>query len=269
VDEVCALLIKREVSDGIIALGYTDEALEILKEKKGGNFYILRGDKINYNDIEFREIFGLAISQQPNQELVIENYVENIVTDNKDLPLGAKRDLILSTITLKYTPSNSIAIGYKGMVIGIGAGQQNRVDCIKLAGNKSRVFLMRQNPECIKLLDLFKGGVKRQEKVNAIIKYIHNDFNELELQNWRNLFVDGKITLLDDTIIEDYFYSLVGLSLSSDAFFPFRDNIDYSSKYGITYLVQPGGSVQDSSVIDACNDYGMTMTLSNKRMFLH
>ena len=269
VDEVCALLIKREVTDGIIALGYTDEALEILKAKKGGNFYILRGDKINYNDIEFREIFGLAISQQPNQELVIENYVENIVTDNKDLPLGAKRDLILSTITLKYTPSNSIAIGYKGMVIGIGAGQQNRVDCIKLAGNKSRVFLMRQNPECIKLLDLFKGGVKRQEKVNAIIKYIHNDFNELELQNWRNLFVDGKITLLDDTIIEDYFYSLVGLSLSSDAFFPFRDNIDYSSKYGITYLVQPGGSVQDASVIDACNDYGMTMTLSNKRMFLH
>ena len=269
VDEDCAKLIKREVSDGIIALGYTPEALEILKLKKGGKFYILQGKNCGYQNIEFREIFGMALSQSSNQELVTEKYLEQIVTENQNIPDISRKDLILATITLKYTPSNSIAYALDGMVIGVGAGQQNRVDCIKLAGRKSQVFILRKHPLCLKLLDMFKEGVKRQDKVNAIIKYINNDFSALELENWRELFVDGEITLLDSNIIDDYLEDISGLSLSSDAFFPFRDNIDYASKYGVSYLLQPGGSIQDEGVIQACNDYGMSMALSGKRMFLH
>lgn len=269
VDTDCAKLIKREVSDGIIALDYTSDALEILKSKKGGKFYILKGKKLDYQNIEFREIFGMALSQASNRELVTEKYLENIVTENKELEYQQKKDLILATITLKYTPSNSIAYALNGMVIGVGAGQQNRVDCIKLAGRKSQVFLLRQHPLSLKLLDMFKTGIKRQDKVNAVIKYINNDFSELELENWRSLFIDGAITLFDPDIIDTYLADKKGLSISSDAFFPFRDNIDYANKYGVSYLLQPGGSIQDPGIIEACNEYGMTMALSGKRMFLH
>ena len=270
IDETCARLIKREVSDGIIALDYTNEALEILKEKKKGKFYIIKGKSLQYQDIEFREIFGMALSQQPNKELVTEDYLKNIVTHNNNLTSEQKKDLILATITLKYTPSNSIAYAYQGMVIGVGAGQQNRVDCIKLAGQKSRKYLLRFHPLCVKLLDCFSEGVKRQEKVNALLKYIANDFHDLELDNWRKLFrEDCEIEMLDDEIKNEYLNDLKGLSLSSDAFMPFRDNIDVASKYGVSCIIQPGGSVQDQSVIDACQDYNMTMAFSGLRMFLH
>ena len=271
VDETCAQLIKREVSDGIIALGYTDEALKILKQKKKGNFHILQGKSLNYQDLEIREIFGLALSQTPNRELVTESYLDNIVTSDSDaLTEEVKRDLILATITLKYTPSNSISYAYQGMVIGVGAGQQNRVDCIKLAGNKSQKYLLRFHPKCLALWDLFQEGVKRQDKVNAILKYIQDDFHEVEWVNWRSLFrEDAEIKRLDASARNEYLKEVQGISLSSDAFMPFRDNVDVASKYGVSYIIQPGGSVQDESVIGAANEYGMKMAFSGKRMFLH
>jgi len=268
VDDTCAMLIKREVSDGIIALGYTDEALKILKGKKGGKFYIIRGKSLKYQELEFREIFGMALSQTPNRELVNESYLEKVVNQGQELTEEKKEDLILATITLKYTPSNSISYAYRGMVIGVGAGQQNRVDCIKLAGQKSRKFLLRFHPRCVELLDKFNEGVKRQEKVNAILKYIQNDFHETELENWKKLFSE-EIELLDSDSQTEYLSTQQDLSLSSDAFMPFRDNVDTASKYGVGYIIQPGGSVQDESVIEATREYGMTMVFSGKRMFLH
>ena len=268
VDETCARLIKREVSDGIIARDYTEEALKILKSKKGGKFYILKGKEVRYGDIEFREIGGMAISQKCNSELVTPEYCSNIVTQNTNIPTDVVSDLVLATITLKYTPSNSISIAHQGMVIGIGAGQQNRVDCLKLAGNKSKLFMLRQHPLVQKLLTLFNDNVKRQDKVNAVVKYINNDFSELELQEWKKLFRE-ELPLLDDDLKEEYLSQVSELALSSDAFFPFRDNIDYASKYGIKYIVQPGGSIQDDNIIQACNEYKMSMALSGKRMFLH
>ena len=272
VDETCARLIKREVSDGIIALGYTDEALEILKSKKGGKFYIIRGKSLRYQDMEFREIFGMALSQTPNHELVTDAYLQNVVQLGNTLTPEKKNDLILATITLKYTPSNSIAYANQGMVIGVGAGQQNRVDCIKLAGNKSRKFLLRYHPLCLELLDKFRDGVKRQEKVNAVLKYIQNDFHENELVNWRKLFPEGvgeTIEMLNVEKQNEFLEGKKDLSLSSDAFMPFRDNIDTAAKYGVGYIIQPGGSVQDESVIEATKEYNMTMVFSGKRMFLH
>lgn len=271
VDETCALLIKREVSDGIIALGYTDKAMKILKQKKNGNFHILRGKSLNYQDLEIREIFGLALSQSPNRELVTNSYLDKIVTNNKQfLTEEVKRDLILATITLKYTPSNSISYSYQGMVIGVGAGQQNRVDCIKLAGNKSQKYLLRYHPRCLALWELFKEGVKRQDKVNAILKYIQDDFHDIEWQNWKSLFKENvEIARLDGEAKSEYLNEINGISLSSDAFMPFRDNIDVASKYGVSYIIQPGGSVQDASVISAADEYEMTMAFSGKRMFLH
>lgn len=269
VDETCAKLIKREVSDGIIALDYTKDALNILKQKKGGKFYIFKGKSINYADIEFREIGGYALSQKSNSELVKPSYLQHIVTQETEITSEQKEDLLLATITLKYTPSNSITIAYQNMVIGVGAGQQNRVDCLKLAGRKSQVFLLRQHPLCLALQDKFIDGVKRQDKVNAIIKYINNDFSELELKQWMCLFQEGEITLLDDFVTEEYLNSMEGLSCSSDAFFPFRDNIDYAHKYGVRNILQPGGSVQDESVIEACDEYNMVMAFSGKRLFLH
>ena len=268
VDETCARLIKREVSDGIIARDYTEDALKILKSKKGGKFYILKGKEVKYSEVEFREIGGMAISQKCNSELVTPEYCSNIVTQNTNIPTDVVSDLVLATITLKYTPSNSISIAYRGMVIGVGAGQQNRVDCLKLAGNKSRLFMLRQHPLVQKLLTLFNDNVKRQDKVNAIVKYINNDFSELELQEWRKLFRE-EVPLLDDNLKEEYLSQISELALSSDAFFPFRDNIDYASKYGIKYIVQPGGSIQDDNIIEACNEYNMSMAFSGKRMFLH
>ena len=273
VDKTCALLIKREVTDGIIAKDYTDEALEILKTKKNGNFYIFKGNDINYDNIEFRELYGMAISQKPNDEIIDYSYLNNIVTNNSNLSIQSKNDLLLSLITLKYTPSNSISIAYNNCVIGIGAGQQNRVDCIKIAGNKSRNYLLRSHPKCIKLLQKFKSSVKRQDKVNAIIKYINNDFTEIEYNQWKQYFdFDDNINTMELLTDEDklsYLKANFGLSLSSDAFFPFRDNIDYAARYNISNIIQPGGSIQDSNIIEACNTYNMTMITTNKRFFLH
>ena len=270
VDTCCAKLLKREVSDGIIALGYTEEALEILKNKKKGKFMIIRGKSLNYQDREYREIFGLSLSQRANREIITDSYLDNIVTSQSVIPETVKRDLLLTTITLKYTPSNSISFGLDGMVIGVGAGQQNRVDCVKLAGGKSRYFRLKSHPLVLELYDKFVDGVKRQDKVNAIIKYVQNDFNQVEWVNWRGLFrEDAEIERLDEEDYREFLKENNGVSLSSDAFMPFRDNIDVASKYGVSYIIQPGGSVQDESVIAAAEEYGMTMVFTGKRMFLH
>ena len=269
VDLTCAQLLKREVSDGIIALGYSKEALELLKSKKGGKFMILKGKSLSYQDIEFREIFGMALSQSSNRELVTHKYLDSVVTEQNTIPEKIRKDLLLATITLKYTPSNSISLALRGMVIGVGAGQQNRVDCVKLAGRKSRFFRLKTHPRVLELYDKFIEGVKRQDKVNAILKYVQNDFSEVELEAWRKLFVDEDISLLNEDEIESYLGEETDLCLSSDAFFPFRDNIDTANKFQVKYILQPGGSIQDSNVTEACNQYRMVMCMSGKRMFLH
>lgn len=269
VDETTALLIRREVSDGIIAEDYTSKALEILRKKKMGKFIILRGDKnLNLGVKEYREIFGIVLSQRSNSEKITEEYLKNIVTKNTIMPQKKREDLILATITLKYTPSNSIVIANKSQVIGVGAGQQNRVDCVKIAGNKSFMFNFRFHPKVLDLMERFKSNLTRQEKTNCIIKYISNDFTEEELVRWLTNFKDYKeIELLSD---KDYLEKPAkGLSLSSDAFFPFRDNIDYAFRFGVDYILNPGGSISDHNVISACDEYNICMAISEKRLFLH
>jgi phosphoribosylaminoimidazolecarboxamide formyltransferase/IMP cyclohydrolase len=277
VDKVCAQLISREVSDGIIARGYTDEALAILKSKKKGNYIILEGDfDYTYDSIEYREIAGFALSQRPNNETLSQSDLTNVVTSNNNLDESAKLDMILATITLKYTPSNSITFAKNGVVIGVGAGQQNRVDCIKLAGEKSLVWRLRRHPKVVDLFNYFNDDVKRQDKTNAITKYINGDFSESELQNWRLLFKNGddiQILTKDDKnlfLIDRKIGNDDGnVCLSSDAFMPFRDNIDTATKYSVSSIIQPGGSLNDSSVIEACNEYNIAMVFSGKRFFLH
>ena len=189
-DETCAKLIKREISDGIIAEGYTNEALEILKSKKGGQYTIIVGNKnINVDCVEYKEIMGLALSQKCNNVIIDKHIVNNIPSKHNYIPENIINDIILATITLKYTPSNSISIGNNGLVIGIGVGQQNRVDGIKLAGNKSNDYRLRSHPKCLQLFDLFKPNVKKQDKINAVVKYIHNDFTIKELTKWTNLLL--------------------------------------------------------------------------------
>jgi phosphoribosylaminoimidazolecarboxamide formyltransferase / IMP cyclohydrolase len=270
VDETCAQLIKREISDGIIAEGYTNEALAILKTKKNGNYPIIIGNKnIDYNRVEYREILGVGLSQQCNNTIINSSIVENIPTENKNITDTIINDIILATITLKYTPSNSITISTNGLVIGIGAGQQNRVDCIKLAGNKAHNYRLKSHPKCLQLFDLFKPNIKKQDKINAIVKYIQNDFSTLELRQWERLFIKPPELLTKQDRFNFLENDSSKLVLSSDAFFPFRDNIDYANKFNIKYILNPGGSIQDQNIIDACNEYNICMAISNKRLFLH
>ena len=212
---------------------------------------------------------GVAVSQDCNDEKVLNDYFEKVPTENREISREKKEDLILATITLKYTPSNSITIANGGQVIGIGAGQQNRVDCIKLAGNKANVFNLKRHPKTIDLLSKFKINVKRQDKVNAVIKYVNGDFTEIELKEWRKLFM-GVVELLTEDEKKDFLNeNMKELVLSSDAFFPFRDNIDYAERYNVKYILNPGGSIQDEGVINACDEYGMYMAISGRRLFLH
>ena len=256
VDVETAKLIKREVSDGIVAEGYEPEALEILKSKKNGKYIILCGNRREYNNMEFRDINGITVSQNSNFEKINDEYFKSIPTMNKNITTSAKIDLIIANITLKYTPSNSIVYAYQGQVIGVGAGQQNRVDCIKLAGNKADVWFLRSHIKTLALKYLFKDGLKRHEKVNAIIQFINNDFTDNEynlwLQNFKgNININKENLFINDKEARDFVKKNDGVSLASDAFFPFRDNIDQCSKRGVKYILQPGGSVEDMSVINA------------------
>jgi phosphoribosylaminoimidazolecarboxamide formyltransferase / IMP cyclohydrolase len=267
VDVSTADLIRVEVSDGIIAPDYEPEALEILKKKKGGQYRILRVDP-NYRPptIETRQLFGVTIEQQRNDFVADDAFFANIVSRRQELGPAALRDLTVATIALKYTQSNSVCLALDGQVIGSGAGQQSRVHCVRLACSKADNWYLRQHPEVLGMR--FRKGLKRPEKINAIDIYLQEEATPAELQAWeanyrqapQRLSADQRRTWLD---------GLKGVALSSDAFFPFRDNIDRAARSGVEYLVQAAGSVRDDEVVQAADEYGMALIHSGVRLFHH
>jgi len=269
VDEKTAMILKREVSDGIIAKGYTEEALEILKKKKGGKYLILEATE-NYDpgEMEYREVYGMAFAQKRNDvRITKEDMTKKIATSNKDaVTPDVVRDMIVASICIKYTQSNSVGFAKDGMMVGVGAGQQSRVDCVKLAGRKVKTWYLRQHPKVLALK--FNAGVKRQDRVNARVRYIEGDFTKEERQRWEAQF-EVKPEDLTEAEKEEFMASSSGVTISSDAFFPFRDSIDHASKCGVTYVAQPGGSVQDGQVTAACEEYGMAMCFTGVRLFHH
>jgi phosphoribosylaminoimidazolecarboxamide formyltransferase/IMP cyclohydrolase len=266
VDEATAKYLKKEVSDGIVAPSYTPKALEILKSKKGGRFIILEANP-NYHpgDVEYREVYGMTFSQKRNEVIIGKDHMQKVVT-SKSLVDGAVRDLIVASICIKYTQSNSVGFAKDGMMVGVGAGQQSRVDCVKLAGRKVATWYLRQHPKVLALP--FKDGVKRQDRVNARVRYIEGDFTEEERARWEQQFNEVPESLTEEEKA-DFMKASTGISISSDAFFPFRDSIDHASKLGVSYVAQPGGSVQDTQVTEACDEYGMAMCFTGARLFHH
>ena len=267
-DVSTAKLIKPEVSDGIIAPGYEPEALEILKGKKKGAYAIIEIDKDYVPEpLERKQVFGITFEQGRNELSIGPDFFSDVVTKNKDLPDDAKRDLAVSMITLKYTQSNSVCFVKGGQAIGIGAGQQSRVHCTRLAGSKADNWYLRQNEKVLSLP--FKEGVKRPERDNAIDYYIGNDDEDILRDGvWETVFTKKpeKFTPAEKRAWLD---TMSGVSLGSDAFFPFADNIDRAAKSGVKYVAEPGGSVRDDLVIKACDDYGMVMAFTGIRLFHH
>lgn len=267
VDLPTAQILSRSVSDGIIAPGYTDEALQLFKNKKKGNYCIIKMDKdYEPENLESREVYGITFEQKRNSIGINNEMLNNVVTENKEITEEAKRDLILSMITLKYTQSNSVCYAYDGQVIGCGAGQQSRVHCTRLAGSKADIWYLRQHPYVLNLK--FKKGVARPNMDNAIDQFLRDDVTEIERQSWKDIFEEMPVQLSAEEK-KKWLSSLKGVSLGSDAFFPFRDNIDRAAMSGVKYIVQPGGSVRDDIVIEACNEYGMVMAFSGTRLFHH
>ncbi|KAA8673260.1 phosphoribosylaminoimidazolecarboxamide formyltransferase [Clostridium sp. HV4-5-A1G] len=267
VDLSTAKVLKSAVSDGIIAPSYSKEALEVLKKKKRGNYCIIQIDR-DYEpcEMEKREIFGVTFEQKRNNAIITDELLKNIVTKRKDLTQNAKRDLLISMITLKYTQSNSVCFVLDGQVIGVGAGQQSRIHCTRLAGSKADIWFLRQHPSVLSLP--FRDGLKKAEKDNAIDQYLRNDVTEEETRHWKDVFTEVPRKLTEEEK-KNWISKLKGVSLGSDAFFPFRDNIDRASKSGVEYIVEPGGSIRDDAVIEACNDYNMVMAFSDLRLFHH
>jgi len=267
VDVATAMILKIEVSDGIIAPDFEDEALEILKAKKGGKFIVLKADA-GYTPPaqEYRMCGGVGFAQKRNDALFDASRLEKVVTKRKDLSEQVKLDLILASIAIKYTQSNSVGYSKDGMMIGVGAGQQSRVDCVKLAGRKVSTWRLRFHKKVMGLP--FKEGVKRQDRVNARVRYIEGDMQEAELAEWQNNFSTPPEPLLAAEK-EEFLASLDGVAISSDAFFPFRDSIDHASKLGVKFVAQPGGSVQDDEVTATCDKYGMVMAFTDLRLFHH
>ncbi len=267
-DEVCARLIKREVSDGIIAPGYTKEALEILKTKRGGNYNIIKIDE-NYvpETIEKKQVFGVTFEQGRNNFKIDFDLLKNVVTENKDIPDFAKEDLIIALITLKYTQSNSVCYAKDGQAIGVGAGQQSRIHCTRLAGNKADIWHLRQHDKVLNLP--FLQNVKRPDRDNAIDIYISSDYEDILKDGvWQTLFSQKPEPFTSEEK-KDYLSKIDGVSLGSDAFFPFGDNIERAFKSGVKYVAQPGGSIRDDNVIGTCNKYGMAMAFTGMRLFHH
>ncbi len=268
--EVCdvttALLIKREVSDGVIAPGYEPEALEILKSKRKGAYNIVEiAADYEPDPIEKKQVFGVTFEQGRNNFKIDEALLSNIVTVNKELPQTAKRDLIVSLITLKYTQSNSVCYAVDGQAIGVGAGQQSRIHCTRLAGNKADIWHLRRHPKVLALPFLETMG--RPEKDNCIDVYISDDCEDV-LSCWQKYFT-RKPEMLTRQEKRDYLDKITGVSLGSDAFFPFGDNIDRAKKSGVSYIAQPGGSVRDDLVIADCDKYGIAMAFTGMRLFHH
>ena len=268
VDLSTAKLIRKMVSDGIIAPGFDDDALKLLKEKKDGKYLILLADtEFRAPETEFREVYGVGFSQLRNTVKINEkSLLTEVVTKKKQLSATARRDLILASITLKYTQSNSVAYALDGQMIGIGAGQQSRVDCTKLAGSKAETWFMRQHPKVRNLP--FHEQVSNVERTNARILCIDGGMTDPELRAWKSQF-SAPVEALPQEEKAAWLANLKGVSLSSDAFFPFRDNIDQASKHGVDYVVQPGGSNRDEEVITAADEYGMVMAFSALRLFHH
>ena len=267
VDKATALVLKREVSDGIIAPGYTPEALEILKQKKGGKYNIIEIDPAYEPPaLETKLIYGVEFIQQKNSIIPGAKDLENIVTANKNLPEDAKRDLILAMLTLKYTQSNSVCYVFNGQVIGVGAGQQSRIHCTRLAGEKTDIWYLKQHPRVLNLK--FKENVGRPERDNALDLFVRKDTAEYELNMLPDLLEEVPARLTDKER-ETWLQGLRNVTLGSDGFFPFRDNIDRAAKSGVKYVVQPGGSVRDDIVINSCNEYNMVMVMTGIRLFHH
>ncbi|MBR0359526.1 MAG: phosphoribosylaminoimidazolecarboxamide formyltransferase [Clostridia bacterium] len=267
-DKATALLIKKEVSDGIIAPSYSDEALEILKAKKNGNYCILKIDPSYKPDpIECKEVFGITFEQGRNELPVNNDLLADIVTDNKDMPESAKRDLLISLITLKYTQSNSVCYVKDGQAIGIGAGQQSRIHCTRLAGNKADIWWLRQAPQVLNLQ--FVDGIRRADRDNTIDVYISDDYEDVLKDGvWQTLF-KVKPEPFTKEEQKEWLKKNSDVALGSDAFFPFGDNIERAYKSGVKYIAQPGGSVRDDNVIETCNKYNMAMSFTKIRLFHH
>ncbi len=267
-DVTTAKLIKREVSDGIIAPGYEPEALEILKSKRKGNYNIVEIDS-SYAPapIERKQVYGITFEQGRNNFEINKALLENVVTKNKELPESAKRDLIISLITLKYTQSNSVCYAVDGQAIGVGAGQQSRIHCTRLAGGKADTWFLRQ---CDKVLNLpFLETLGRPERDNVIDGYINKNEEDVCADgNWQKYF-SRRPEPLTDSEAREYLDSISGVSLGSDAFFPFGDNVERAYKSGVTYIAQPGGSIRDDLVIKACDERDMVMTFTGMRLFHH
>ena len=267
-DEATAKLIKREVSDGIIAPGYTDEALAILRTKRKGNYNIVKIDPAYVPEVqEKKQVFGITFEQGRNNFRIDNSLLQNIVTRNKDLPESARRDLIVALITLKYTQSNSVCYAVDGQAIGVGAGQQSRIHCTRLAGGKADTWHLRQHPKVLALP--FKDDLGRPERDNVIDGYINGNEEDVCADgNWQKYFTYRPEHLTAGEM-RDYLDSLTGVALGSDAFFPFSDNIERAKKSGVSYIAEPGGSVRDDLVIEKCDEYGMVMAFTGMRLFHH
>ena len=266
-DAETARILKREVSDGVIAPGYTREALEILKAKRDGKYHVIQVDPgYEAPELEAREIFGITFEQKRNSLVLGYDMLEKVVTEKKVFPESAKRDLLLAQITLKYTQSNSVCFAYDGQVIGVGAGQQSRVHCTRLAGSKADKWFLRQHPDVLNLK--FKAGINRADRNNAIDQYLEDWLSPAEEQLWAENFdvIPARMSMDQKRA---YLATKSGVALGSDAFFPFRDNIDRAQASGVSYIIQPGGSVRDDVVIEACNAYGMVMCFTGTRLFHH
>ncbi len=267
-DADTASLLKLEVSDGIIAPDYTPEALEILKTKRKGGYNVIQIDPLyTPKSIEQRDIFGIRFEQRYNDYLILPEVLDNIVTENKDMPPEARRDLLLALITLKYTQSNSVCYTKDGQTIGVGAGQQSRIHCTRLAGNKADTWWLRQHP---KVLDLqFVDDIRRPDRDNAIDIYISDEHDDILADGiWQETF-KVKPEVLTDEEKKEWISRLDNVCLGSDAFFPFGDNVERARKSGVKYIAEAGGSIRDDNVIEVCNKYGIVMSFTGVRLFHH
>lgn len=267
-DKATALIIKREVSDGVIAPGYEPEALEILKAKKKGNYNVIEIDPDYVPDpVERKEVFGITFEQGRNELNIDKDFFSNVVTEQKDIPESAKIDLIIAMITLKYTQSNSVCYAKGGQAIGIGAGQQSRIHCTRLAGQKADNWFLRQAPKVLGLQ--FVDGIGRADRDNSIDLYIGEDCMDVLADGaWEKIFkVKPEVFTREEK--REWLNQMEGVALGSDAFFPFGDNIERAHKSGVSYVAEPGGSIRDDNVIDTCNKYGMAMCFTGIRLFHH
>ena len=267
-DVSTAKLIKPEVSDGVIAPGYEPEALEILKSKRKGNYNIVEIDPAyEPRKLEQKDVFGITFEQERNELNIDGDFFANVVTENKDLPESAKRDLAISMITLKYTQSNSVCYVKDGQAIGIGAGQQSRIHCTRLAGDKANNWWLRQHEKTLNLP--FIPTLKNPDRDNAIDRYISDEWEDVLADGiWQTLFTEKPEVLSKEEKIA-WLQKLTDVSLGSDAFFPFPDNIDRAARSGVRYIAEPGGSIRDELVIEACNKYGIAMAFTGLRLFHH